>query len=593
MRPSLFIFRVWRVGLLCLALCAQSFVAEALTIEDAQIVQNPNPRVPLAWVCTFRTDAPAQVTLRLHNGRSTRRLPTNDALALVHEVVVLGVRPDRENFLEIKATDAQGAEAKRVVLKWDVEALPPEMPELEVYTTEPKRMEPGITLIPCNRWKLNGIFDTSFGALMGLNAHGDVVWSYQADHTITEAKPLRNGNLLIHYGREGQILEIDMLGNTIRRWHTTLIPKKYYEGSIPIDAQSIHHDVIEMSSGNFMALSTEVRYYADYPDSEVDPDVPWYPAYVVGDVVIEFQPDGTIVKRIKLLDLLDPFRLGYDSLSEHFWSDLYVDRGLLSARPVDWSHANSIDYNPVDDSLMVSINHQDAVIGIDYSSGELSWIMGYPTGWAKSLKSKIVSPTGEGHYFFHQHSARRTPVGSILLFDNGNYRARPFDPRLAADKNFSRVVEIELDTTTKTYKEIWNYGGRKGEMFYSPILSEADWLPITNNILITDGARIRRPNGTAGGHPNQGKEWARVLEVTRTTPAEKVFEVVLDDPQWGWTIYRSERIPSLYLEGSALKPQAYSKEPPVLKTLEVEREGKALPEIEEDVLEDLESIPYL
>jgi len=567
--------------------------AQAVTIKDAKITQNPNPRVPLAWICTFKTDVPAKISAVLFNGRERLMLPTKKGYATDHEIIVLGVRPGRENMLGFIAIDEIGTKSDAERLKWTVGPLPEEMPVMDVYAADPKRMEPGITLIPCNRWSLKGLYDITFGALLGLNAYGDVVWSYQTDHTIVEAKPLKNGNLLIHYGREGHVMEIDMLGNTVRRWHTTLIPKKYYEGSIPIEAQTIHHEVLEMPNGNFMALSTEVRYFERYPDSEFDPDVPEYPAYVVGDVIIEYKPDGTIVKQIKLLDLLDAKRIGYDSLSQGFWSDIYYERGLLSARPVDWSHANSLDYNPNDNTLLVSINHQDAVIKIDYETGKVKWVMGYPSDWRGTLKLKLLKPTGEGHFFFHQHTARMTPVGTMMLFDNGSYRARPFEPRLKSDKNFSRVVEFEIDEKNNEYKEVWSYGGRQGEYFFSPILSEAEWLPRTQNVLITDGARIRRPDGTTGGHPKQGKEWARVLEVTRTKPAEKVFEVVLDDPKWGWTIYRSERIPSLYPKGATLVPKALPENIKMLSIGVEQIKQNGLPEIQETDEEALDSLPYL
>jgi len=67
-------------------------------------------------------------------------------------------------------------------------------------------------------------------------------------------------------------------------------------------------------------------------------------------------------------------------------------------------------------------------------------------------------------------------------------------------------------------------------------------------VLVTDGGRVRRPDGLPGFHPAQGRKWARVFEVTHTTPAEVVFEVLLDDPHCGWTVYRSERMASLYPE---------------------------------------------
>ena len=41
--------------------------------------------------------------------------------------------------------------------------------------------------------------------------------------------------------------------------------------------------------------------------------------------------------------------------------------------------------------------------------------------------------------------------------------------------------------------------------------------------------------------------WGRVVEVTHTQPAEKVFEVQVKDAEGdGVLVYRAERLPSLY-----------------------------------------------
>ena len=46
------------------------------------------------------------------------------------------------------------------------------------------------------------------------------------------------------------------------------------------------------------------------------------------------------------------------------------------------------------------------------------------------------------------------------------------------------------------------------------------------------------------------KHSARIIEVTHATPAEEVFELTIADDDLsdpiGWTINRSERLPSLY-----------------------------------------------
>ena len=160
----------------------------------------------------------------------------------------------------------------------------------------------------------------------------------------------------------------------------------------------------------------------------------------------------------------------------------------------------------------------------------------------------VLTPVGGGLYPFHQHSARLTPQRTLLLFDNGKYRALPFAPKMPPEQSFSRAVEFAIDEERGEFRELWSYGGRPGEIFFTPFLGETDWLPVKGHVLITDGGRVVQPNGLPGAHPAQGRKWARILEVTHTTPALVVFEVLIDDPRQGWTVYRSERLPSLYPE---------------------------------------------
>ncbi len=74
------------------------------------------------------------------------------------------------------------------------------------------------------------------------------------------------------------------------------------------------------------------------------------------------------------------------------------------------------------------------------------------------------------------------------------------------------------------------------------------WLPRTGNILVTDGGKYT----DADGHPvaSPGKlRWARVVEVTHTTPAEKIFELhITSEPPMGFHVYRADRIPTLFPE---------------------------------------------
>jgi hypothetical protein len=147
---------------------------------------------------------------------------------------------------------------------------------------------------------------------------------------------------------------------------------------------------------------------------------------------------------------------------------------------------------------------------------------------------------------WHHHAPKLTPAGTILLYDNAPVRARP--PLTSFpnfNESFSRAVEYRVDEANGTVEQVWSYGGREGELFFSGFISDVDWLPQTSNVLITNGGHVRLADG-GQGMPGQGHHWISLAEVTHTTPAEKVWEVVIDDPAVSWTAFRTERIPSLY-----------------------------------------------
>ena len=128
------------------------------------------------------------------------------------------------------------------------------------------------------------------------------------------------------------------------------------------------------------------------------------------------------------------------------------------------------------------------------TSGELNWILGNHDGWNEQLAAKLLNPIGELEWPYHQHAAEVTNSGSVLIFDNGNYRAMPPEPALAAPESYSRAVEYLVDPQAMSVQQIWSYGPDQ-EIFYSPFISEADPLPQTGNILITDGGRTRDEDG--------------------------------------------------------------------------------------------------
>ena len=105
-----------------------------------------------------------------------------------------------------------------------------------------------------------------------------------------------------------------------------------------------------------------------------------------------------------------------------FYNSLYGD--LTDAPLRDWSHSNALAYNPADDSVIMSLRHQDALAKIDLATGDLIWLLGTADNWNEPWSSKRLQPTGEIEWQYHQHGSSFSGTGSIMLFDNGLPRGR-------------------------------------------------------------------------------------------------------------------------------------------------------------------------
>lgn len=117
----------------------------------------------------------------------------------------------------------------------------------------------------------------------------------------------------------------------------------------------------------------------------------------------------------------------------------------LRQRTIDYVHANSIERDS-DGNLIVSCRHLDEVIKVRRSDGSIAWRLGGVE--SKNKQFTFIDDDHDGvQGFSHQHTARLTKTGTLLLFDNGNLK--PIQR--------SRVVEYRLDTVAMTATRIWSY----------------------------------------------------------------------------------------------------------------------------------------
>lgn len=501
------------------------------TVEPT-LTMDPNGLTPLAGVVQLTTDVPSRITINISNGIDswTREFA---AYENQHYLPVLGLKAGNTYSIEIIATDEDNNQLTiDSPLQAVTDPLPDDFPNIDVLVSEPARMEPGYTLIskfirkaygtPADQTPDSTL--TSYSII--LDSSGNVVW-YSIIGSLNMIQ-VSNGNLKYRSGT--QFVEFDLLGNPIVS--TPLQINAPYNG--------LTHDIFAEASGRILSLTRERIEVDDYPSSYVDPDAPRQHVIIEDNPVVEFSSDGSFLSSWRLTDLIDPTRIAYGSL-------------LLSAGPsvtYDWAHANAVVHDPTDDSIIVSMRHQDAVIKFSRVTGQLKWILGNHSNWPAEFQPFLLTPVNEPfEWQYHQHAPEITQSGNILLFDNGNLRASPFDgnSRQSPMESYSRAVEYAIDEQSMEVQQVWEYGSQIDQRYFSPSRGDADSMDETGNVLITY-ADTQYVGGASSESLGMGASHIRIVEVEHSSQADKVFEAAIynSTPQSLVIDYRSERIPDLY-----------------------------------------------
>lgn len=493
----------------------------AAWVTEPTFGQNPNPAVPQAGVLSFETDVASAATVTVTGGDEEWELSLAAGTDFKKEIV--GLLPDTEYSVRVSATAGDNILTAGPLL-WKTPPLPPNLPPVEAVLTESDKMEPGMTM-----------FNVRAGAqepMLIVDHQGRVRWYYVGAPVHSDQTRLKNGNFLFDSGDYCWIQEVTILGDSVRSWKATEGPTSCGapEGSIPVAVESFHHDIGMLDSGNLLGTSTETRFVDNFPASETNASLT-ETRLVMGGVVIEFTPEGVVEKRIHLLDVLDPTRIGRDSLGTLFGLQGDYARELGEV-PADWDHLNSVAYDEATDGYIISMRNQDAVIKIDRQSEELVWILGNPGNWGEAWANKLLTPIGDNFQWqYHQHAPDIFPSG-IAMYDNGNYRAPAFET--AQQPEFSRAVIFSVDDAAMTVSQVWSYGEPEGvNSFFSPFMGDADVQPVTGNMLVANG-QFQKSGG--------GGSFGSIFEVT--PDGTRVFELVVgnQNDNSSLSIYRADRI---------------------------------------------------
>ena len=332
--------------------------------------------------------------------------------------------------------------------------------------------EDGINILDCE----------SLGYSLAIDMHGETIWfadKYQFNESkIIVTQFLDNGNIIGFSNGIGYEFTIDseILFQT------------------PVNL-NVHHQISKTDNSTYFLLDAEIEYH-DCPN-ECDEEFSYFPVPWQGDRFVEISETGEI------LWMWDTFqKISLDEYNPYYASTY---NGTIE---FDWTHSNSLLFDPISNSVLASIRNLSRITSIDYDTGETNWSIG---------KSEFMqNPDFENEIdMSQQHSAQLTDEGNLILFDNGSFQT----PEL------SRCLEVEFNYENEPFIA-WEHV--LPDSLFTGSRGECDRLH-NGNTLITAGRT---------GH---------IIEVNNEN--ELIWHLkVTDNHNNDISVYRTERVKDLYPE---------------------------------------------
>lgn len=350
-----------------------------------------------------------------------------------------------------------------------------------------------------------------------VDTNGDIRWYMKTDEIRDPDHLRKKGNMMgfdqtkdgdLMWGMGQAYMKYDLMG---RKIFNRDLPKAYNDFS--------HH--LEETPNNTYLLRVGSSDYKRKDNKNVRS---------IRDVIVELDKEGNILDEWKIMEILDPYRdnnlLAMDqgavclNLSEKGAGHTMTKEEMEGNAPIaditgvgagrNWAHINSVNYDPSDDSIILSVRNQSATIKITRDK-KVKWILGSPEGWNKKYADKLLTPVdangkkivcesegsvcpgytndeGGFDWTWTQHTSYVVPEKSkpgkihVTSFDNGDSRGME-QPAIISDK-YSRAVEYVVDEKNMTVKQVWEFGKERGFEWYSPITSVTEYQPKKDTIMV-------------------------------------------------------------------------------------------------------------
>lgn len=468
------------------------FTAGEYTISNPLIKLNPYLISPLSAMILLETPVSSEATVIVRGKESAGDISHTFPAGKKHILPIYGLYADYQNTVDIILADGQ-----KNSVKIQTAPLHPDVPvATSIQTTS-------------EYFGHNLMFLTAAMRAMpvGYDYAGDVRW-YANLNFAFDLKRMPNGHILI-----GTERLVKMPYFTTGLYETCFSGKIFKEYKTP---SGYHHDQFVMEDGNILVLSFD--FYSG----------------TVEDVCLLLDPNtGEVLKTWDYKKVLPQYpTAGSGSQDEH-----------------DWFHNNAVWYDKKTNSLTLSGRHQDAVINLDFETGDLNWIIGDSEGWPEDMQKYFFTPVGDGEFDwqYEQHACVVLPDGDIMLFDNGHWRSKNKANYVAAKDNFSRGVRYRIDTEKMTIEQIWQYGKERGAEFFSPYIcnveyyDESHYLVHSGGIGYEDGQPCEGMAAMLSMNPNSGHTYT-----FNSITCELLNDQLMYELQVPANCYRAEKLPLYY-----------------------------------------------
>ena len=213
---------------------------------------------------------------------------------------------------------------------------------------------------------------------------------------------------------------------------------------------------------------------------------------------------------------------------------------------------NAVVCDPADNTIIISGRTQ-ALVKLSRDN-KVIWILGCHRGWGMGgngmdLRNYLLQPVDKNdqpitdtailngytnhpdfEWNWYQHAPLVKGNGNVMMFDNGGTNRN-----FSGAGQYSRAVEFSINKERKRVKQVWDFGKELGTQLYSSIVSDVDFVPENNHVIIS-----------AGAVNNNGNPYGRIIEVDYQTK-DISFDATLFPPNTTFTVifHRTERL-SLY-----------------------------------------------